>query len=305
MDQALRSHERRWRTDHDPVAAEALLSAASRCGEDALVREVLDACARAWETRRDPRAADAALDFVAQRPDRLELAHLVDRLACAAHARAQARFAEWFPPLARIVGVSPAIRQVRARVATHALSSDPVLLHGGMSGSGYEHTARAIHDLSARPAWGLVHFGGTGRDLVGHELRRVTPAGGTLYAAYADHDDPPGWLELALELCERRSARLVVSAHHPEGWPAALAARAIAIPPLRERLDDLPLLVSTLLARRGVTLRQVPDWLLERLRARPWGGNVRELDFTLQVAQRRGRPSHGGVLDPAAWEGMP
>ncbi len=60
----------------------------------------------------------------------------------------------------------------------------------------------------------------------------------------------------------------------------------IRVPPLRERLDDLPLLVDTFLAQtaeqsRG-KVKQVTDGALEQLKKYYWPGNVRELKNLLE-----------------------
>jgi transcriptional regulator with PAS, ATPase and Fis domain len=63
-----------------------------------------------------------------------------------------------------------------------------------------------------------------------------------------------------------------------------LGAAVIPVPPLRERLDDLPVLVQELLedlGRRDLTLS---DDSLMMLRFRSWPGNVRELKNTLACA---------------------
>jgi formate hydrogenlyase transcriptional activator len=55
----------------------------------------------------------------------------------------------------------------------------------------------------------------------------------------------------------------------------------IEIPPLRERRDDIPLLVnyfvSTLSRRMGKQIESVPERAMEVLSNHPWRGNVREL----------------------------
>jgi DNA-binding NtrC family response regulator len=60
-----------------------------------------------------------------------------------------------------------------------------------------------------------------------------------------------------------------------------LAEFRIGVPPLRERLDDLPYLVQRFLEEAGVELRrpvrQISPGALELLRAHAWPGNVREL----------------------------
>jgi two-component system response regulator HydG len=73
----------------------------------------------------------------------------------------------------------------------------------------------------------------------------------------------------------------------------------VVMPPLRERLQDLPLLVAHFLrlaaARDGRTRRVTPD-VLTALAARPWPGNVREL--ANEVA-RLVVLSDGDLVDPA------
>jgi DNA-binding NtrC family response regulator len=55
----------------------------------------------------------------------------------------------------------------------------------------------------------------------------------------------------------------------------------LRLPPLRERLDDLPLLVSTFLNLKSAEVNRprptVSTAALDRLRAHPWPGNIREL----------------------------
>ena len=55
----------------------------------------------------------------------------------------------------------------------------------------------------------------------------------------------------------------------------------IEMPPLRERLEDLPSLVRTglekIAARLMVTVPPIPDSFYECLATRDWPGNVREL----------------------------
>lgn len=61
----------------------------------------------------------------------------------------------------------------------------------------------------------------------------------------------------------------------------------IAVPPLRERLEDLPLLVEALLARlnrRYGTRVTLGPGCLDHLRRRAWPGNVRELENALERA---------------------
>ncbi len=66
----------------------------------------------------------------------------------------------------------------------------------------------------------------------------------------------------------------------------------IDIPPLRERVEDIPLLAERFLARQTEREEQ-PVWIEDeavRLLARyPWPGNVRELESTLELAMSQSR----------------
>jgi len=58
----------------------------------------------------------------------------------------------------------------------------------------------------------------------------------------------------------------------------------IAVPPLRERKEDIPLLVAYFLKKHGDSsgLKEVSDEAMELLCEQDWPGNVRELEHTIQ-----------------------
>jgi transcriptional regulator with GAF, ATPase, and Fis domain len=60
----------------------------------------------------------------------------------------------------------------------------------------------------------------------------------------------------------------------------------IAVPPLRERIEDLPLLVEHFMAKHGLrsgrTILALEDGVLESLQDHHWPGNVRELENTIE-----------------------
>ncbi len=58
----------------------------------------------------------------------------------------------------------------------------------------------------------------------------------------------------------------------------------IELPPLRERIDDLPELVAALLEQLGYDRDALDSGVLARLRQYPWPGNVRELRNILERA---------------------
>jgi two-component system nitrogen regulation response regulator GlnG len=102
---------------------------------------------------------------------------------------------------------------------------------------------------------------------------------------------------------------LAATNHHLEGLVAKgrfrgdlyyrLSTFGIALPPLRERLDDLPLLVAHFLRHfsreLGKEVSQVAPEALMLLARYPWPGNVRELQSVLKQALLRAR---GPVLLP-------
>jgi transcriptional regulator with GAF, ATPase, and Fis domain len=61
----------------------------------------------------------------------------------------------------------------------------------------------------------------------------------------------------------------------------------IRIPPLRERADDIPLLAEHFLekfsTRHKKPRRKLGEGVLDRLRAHPWNGNVRELEHVIEM----------------------
>jgi two-component system response regulator AtoC len=73
----------------------------------------------------------------------------------------------------------------------------------------------------------------------------------------------------------------------------------IHIPPLRERLDDLPLLaddlVRSIAARLGREAPAVTQEMIERFRSYAWPGNIRELENALERGLILAR---GGPLTP-------
>src|SRR5213079_210864 len=70
-----------------------------------------------------------------------------------------------------------------------------------------------------------------------------------------------------------------------------LAVVHVALPPLRDRLEDLPHLITTFYQRRGADPGPIDGENLERLRRHPWPGNVRELRNVLERAWAMSGPS--------------
>jgi len=62
----------------------------------------------------------------------------------------------------------------------------------------------------------------------------------------------------------------------------------IVVPPLRERIDDIPMLVSYFVdkhaTRSGKSIRALEDGVVSALQQHRWPGNVRELENTIERA---------------------
>ncbi len=91
--------------------------------------------------------------------------------------------------------------------------------------------------------------------------------------------------------------RLVAEGHFRADLYHLLASTAIQIPPLRERLEDIPLIVEAVFRRlrraSGRTYR-ITEAALQRLKVYPWPGNVRELE---NILERAAALSEDGQID--------
>ncbi|HWE36474.1 MAG TPA: sigma-54 dependent transcriptional regulator [Isosphaeraceae bacterium] len=198
----------------------------------------------------------------------------------------------------------------------------------------YQHSARAAAPFLAlncaaipEPLLESELFGHERGAFTGAERRRIGKfeqvSGGTLFLDEVG-DMPLATQAKVLRLLQeqafervggnetiRTDVRIIAATHRDiEAWSEQGKYRAdlyfrlgvftIHLPPLRDRLDDLPLLVQHYVRRfsreLGRETREVAPEALERLRAYAWPGNIRELQSVLKQALLR---ATGPVLVPA------
>lgn len=207
-------------------------------------------------------------------------------------------------------GSSPAVAQLRERIGTAARRRAPVLFVGEVA-SGREPAARDLHSRLGERAGPF------------EPLRCSAPRPGEIEAMLDSLASPPDrvWFLTEIEdLDPTRAQRLLrdvpAAAGHPrvlasmrspveeEGAQPGSIARArthgweiVEIPPLRARREDLPALISVLLARinEGLVhpIRGVDPAAIGRLQAHDWPGNLMELENTVRAAALG---AQGGVI---------
>ena len=226
-----------------------------------------------------------------------------------------------------IVGSSPALQALLAKVAKVAPTDSTVLITGE-TGTGKELIARAIHKRSTRSARAFVsvNCAAIPRDLIaselfGHEKGAFTGATQRRLGRFESADGGAIFLdevgELPLEtqisllrvLQEREFQRVgsnqslqidvrVVAATNRD-LEAAIAAGGfredlfyrlnvfpIEVPPLRQRREDIPLLVEYFVDRfagkAGKKITGIDRRSLDLLQSYSWPGNIRELQNVIE-----------------------
>jgi DNA-binding NtrC family response regulator len=190
------------------------------------------------------------------------------------------------PP--RIVGESARIRQVRQTIENIRASSASVLITGE-PGTGKELAAATIHHSSLRARGPFVPAGH------GDGLRGLlrTARGGAIFIREVTNLDDAAQREVlrSLDDEEIEVRFLAASARDLEAEAARGSFRAdlyyrlkvihIALPPLREIAEDIPLLANHFLAELGARRRcewlEFPAAILEGFARRPWPGNIGQL----------------------------
>lgn len=197
-----------------------------------------------------------------------------------------------------LVGRTPAM-QALYRLVARVMNVDLAVLISGESGTGKSLIARAIHDFSDRRTQPFVvaqaaDLGGV--DGISTLLSRAR-GGSLVLDEVADYDeDAQARLVRMLDVMGDQGPRIMATSQADlaaqmeagkfrKDLYYRLAGVTLSVPPLRERVDDIPLLAEHVLARAERELglaRRLSSDALAFVRAHPWPGNVRQLENTLR-----------------------
>jgi DNA-binding NtrC family response regulator len=215
-----------------------------------------------------------------------------------------------------IVGNSAAMKRLRVQVRRIGPHFRAVLV-SGEAGTGKEFVARALHARSyvadgpfvvcnAADAIGnLLHLSQQRTLFLNGVNEMPLEAQGWLLHALGKHELAQGHLEAS----QRRDLRIITSTNEDlkilvstgrfrQELYQRLATLAISLPPLRERMEDLPELARFFLDRfataYGRRVHEIADEAMERMQRYCWPGNVRELVIALRDGVLQ---SEGEVLE--------
>lgn len=193
-----------------------------------------------------------------------------------------------------LVGRTPAMQGLYRLVARVMNTALPVLITGE-SGTGKSLIARAIHDFSDRRSLPFVVVSGVdleGMDRPSTALARAK-GGSLLFDEVSDlSDTAQGRIVRMLDALGDSAPRIMSTSQSDligrmetgqfrQDLFYRLGGVTVAVPSLRERVDDIPLLATHFLARvewEGAPLRRMSETALEMVRAYSWPGNVRQLE---------------------------
>ena len=197
-----------------------------------------------------------------------------------------------------LVGRTPAM-QALYRLVARVMNTDLPVLITGESGTGKSLIARAIHDLSDRRTLPFVVAGAA--DLATMEgpatILSRAKGGSILFDEVGDLEpEAQARIVRMLDSFTDNAPRIMAAsqadlARKMEGGAFRqdlfyrLGGVTIAVPSLRERVDDIPLLAEHFLARAerdGLPLRRFDPSALDLIRAYSWPGNVRQLENTIR-----------------------
>ena len=199
-----------------------------------------------------------------------------------------------------IVGDSQALKRVLKAVQTVAVTDSTVLILGE-TGSGKELVARALHNLSDRRERTFVKLncaaiptGLLESELFGHEKGAFTGAIATKIGRFELADSGTLFLDEVGEIPPELQVKLlrVLQEQEFERLGSTRTIRVnvfpITVPPLRERAEDIPMLVrhfaQKFAQRMKKRIETIPSESMRALQNYAWPGNVRELENFVERA---------------------
>lgn len=197
-----------------------------------------------------------------------------------------------------LVGRTPAMQELY-RLVARVLNADLSVLITGESGTGKSLIARAIHDFSDRRSLPFVVAGAIDLSATDGPATMIARArgGSILFDEVGDlNEETQGNVVRMLDRLGDNAPRILAATQ------TDLAARmdagafrrdlfyriggvTVAVPTLRERVDDIPLLAAYFLQRAesdGLPARQFSDRAQHLIRSYSWPGNVRQLENTVR-----------------------
>ena len=197
-----------------------------------------------------------------------------------------------------LVGRTPAM-QALYRLVARLLNADLPVLITGESGTGKSLIARAIHDFSDRRHQPFVTV--QAADMAGLDAAQALLSkarGGTLVLDEVSDfgEEAQARLVRMLDVLPDNAPRILATSQSDLGAKTEtgkfrkdlfyrLGGLTLAVPALRERVEDIPLLADHFLARFGRdsgTQRRLTADAAAYLRAYAWPGNVRQLESLLK-----------------------
>jgi len=249
-----------------------------------------------------------AFEYLTKPLDLNQLRAVIDRALTARRSRDQAEALPDEPvaPVA-LVGETSELQEAYKLIGRLATLDVPALIVGER-GTGRELVAVTIHENSSRRDRPFVNIDCAmlGADLIEAEL--FAPALGTVHLGSVHALPKPLQVRLVRELADgygrsmtprTLSARVIASTDRDLSEAMAqdvfsrelyeaLAVITIRMPPLRQRRDDIPLLVRHFVQRFNQALDRrisgVDDQVMKRLQEHQWPGNVAELESVLKRA---------------------
>ncbi len=247
-------------------------------------------------------AAEAeAYDYL---PKPFDLPDLMKRAARALEVRRRAPAARGAGGAAQegdelpLVGRTPAM-QALYRVVARVMNTDLAVLITGESGTGKSLIARAIHDFSDRRTLPFVVADAVTLETMDGPAAILGRArgGSILFDEVGDLSaEAQARVVRMLDSLADNAPRIMATSQADLGRKLEegrfrqdlffrLGGVTLNVPSLRERVDDIPLLVEHFLARagrEGGSLRRLSPEAMQLLRAYTWPGNVRQLENTVR-----------------------